>query len=539
MKKRVLPVLLALGVVLGQAQGVYAAVEEAPQAAVEEAPQAAEEEAPQAAEEEAPQAAVEEAPQAAVEEAPQAAEEKAAEIAVKEVPQAAEQKAEVIPASSATETAPKNAQNEQNKDVWIDNTVDNSVSYVTVVVDLTGSAGMKKTIVDKQKVNVTFSNPESAEVKAIADEAKTEVDTWIGKAKSGNYEITKTETPGKVWDNRKYETVEDNDAILIGDTGYIPDPGQGGSITRTHIASGDYGKETTFLYEIKGEASAYELSESHTGNGSVIIDVDTELEGTNVALAGDSVTVRMRADDNNFIKTYSVFKGDKQMEAAVFGDNTEQEAATAFKMPAADVQISAEFKEISEYTAICLGTTEGGSYSVDGNGLMPQEDLRGPIDMTVPVNGKITLTAAADSGYVFKGWYAGIVDESSFVHENDGTRISEDASYTFTIPGDEVLAIQAVFEEKKEEEETATPETPKDEEPPKQETSAEEPAKSAAVEEKKGSSSDSESSASEKKSSKKKSAPTGDESNPLIPAVVMGTAMIGIALVAGRKRRNF
>ena len=176
---------------------------------------------------------------------------------------------------------------------------------------------------------------------------------------------------------------------------------------------------------------------------------------------------------------------------------------------------------------------------MDGNGLMPQEDLRGPIDMTVPVNGKITLTAAADSGYVFKGWYAGIVDESSFVHENDGTLISEDASYTFTIPGDEVLAIQAVFEEKKEEEETATPETPKDEEPPKQETSAEEPAKSAAVEEKKGSSSDSESSASEKKSSKKKSAPTGDESNPLIPAVVMGTAMIGIALVAGRKRRNF
>lgn len=549
MKKRVLPVLLALGVVLGQAQGVYAAVEEAPQAAVEEVPQAAEE--AETVVEEAPQTAVEEAPQAAVEEVPQATEEKAAGTAAEEVPQAAKEKAEVIPASSATETAPKNAQNEQNKDVWIDNTVDNSVSYVTVVVDLTGSAGMKKTIVDQQKVNVTFSNPESAEVKAIADEAKAEVDTWIGKAKSGNYEITKKETTGKVWDHRRYETVEDNDAILIGDTSYIPDPGQGGSITRTHIASGDYGKETFYTYEIKGEAAAYELSESHTGNGSVTIEVDTELEGTNVALAGDSVTVRMRADDNNFIKTYSVFKGDYQMEAAVFGDNTEQEAVTTFKMPAGDVQISAEFKEISGYTAICLGTTEGGSYSVSGNGLMPQEDLTGPIDMTVPVNGKITLTAAADSGYVFKGWYAGIVDDSSFVHENDGTLISEDSSYTFTIPGDEVLAIQAVFEEEKEDEEPVTPETPKDEEPPQQETPAEEPkvepkeepmqepAKSTAVEEKKDSSSDSESSTSEKKSSKKKSAPTGDESDPLIPAVVMGTAMIGIALAASRKRRNF
>ena len=517
MKKRVLPVLLALGVVLGQAQGVYAAVEEAPQAAVEEAPQAAEEEAPQAA----------------VEEAPQAAEEKAAEIAVKEVPQAAEQKAEVIPASSATETAPKNAQNEQNKDVWIDNTVDNSVSYVTVVIDLTGSAGIKKTIVDKKEVKVTFSKPKTADVQSIVDEAKSEVDNWIDKAKSGNYEISETETTGKVWDNRKYETVEDNDAILIGDTSYIPDPGQGDSITRTHIASGDYGKETFYTYEFKGEAAAYELSESHIGNGSVTIEVvDTELEGTNVAMAGDTVTVKMRADDNNYIKTYSVFKGDEQMEAAVFGDNTEQETATTFKMPASDVQISAEFKEINEYTAICLGTTEGGSYSVSGNGLMNEEDLRGPIDMTVPVNGKITLTAAADSGYVFKGWYVGIVDESSFVHENDGTLISEDNPYTFTIPGDEGLAIQAVFEE-----EPATPEPPADEEPLKEEPKVEPakektPAASTVTEEKKESSS-------EKKSSKKKSAPTGDESNPMIPAALMGAAVIGIALTVSRKRRNF
>ena len=152
--------------------------------------------------------------------------------------------------------------------------------------------------------------------------------------------------------------------------------------------------------------------------------------------------------------------------------------------------------------------------------------------MTVPVNGKITLTAAADSGYVFKGWYVGIVDKSSFVHENDGTLISEDNPYTFTIPGDEVLAIQAVFEE-----EPATPEPPADEEPPKEEPKVEPakektPAASTVTEEKKESSS-------EKKSSKKKSAPTGDESNPMIPAALMGAAVIGIALTVSRKRRNF
>ena len=525
MKKRVLPVLLALGVVLGQAQGVYAAVEEAPQAAVEEATKAVEE-APEAAEE-VGQAKAEEVSQAAAEVTQAAVKE-----AIPETKNAVQTAAEEAPVASAAEEAPKNAQDGQNKDVWIDNTEDNSVSYVTVVIDLTGSAGIKKTIVDKKEVKVTFSKPKTADVQSIVDEAKSEVDTWIDKAKSGNYEISETETTGKVWDNRIYETVEDNDAILIGDTSYIPDPGQGDSITRTHIASGDYGKETFYTYEFKGEATAYELSESHTGNGNVTIEVDTELEGTNVALAGDTVTVKMRADDNSYIKTYGIFKGDEQMEAAVFGDNTEQETTTSFEMPAADVRINAEFKEISAYTAICLGTTEGGSYSVSGNGLMNEEDLRGPIDMTVPVNGKITLTAAADSGYVFKGWYVGIVDESSFVHENDGTLISEDNPYTFTIPGDEVLAIQAVFEE-----ELATPEPPADEEPPKEEPKVEPakektPAASTVTEEKKESSS-------EKKSSKKKSAPTGDESNPMIPAALMGAAVIGIALTVSRKRRNF
>ena len=522
MKKKVLPVLLALGVVLGQAQGVYAAVEEVPQAAVEELPQAAVEEVPQAAVEEVPQAAAEELPQAAVEEAiPEA--EKAVEAAG------------AAPAASAAENAPKNAQDGQNKDVWIDNTVDNSVSYVTVVIDLSGSAGLKKTIVDKKEVQVTYSNPKSAEVQAIVDDAEAEVKEWIKKAKTGSYEVVETKTDGKTWDHRKYETIEDGDAVLIGDTTYIPDQTNTGT---THVASGDYGKETTFLFEIKGEAAAYELSESHVGNGNVTIEVDTELEGTNVALAGDTVTVKMKAADNNFIKTYSIFKGDEQMEAAVFGDNTEQEATTSFKMPAGDVQISAEFKEIREYTAICLGTTEGGSYSVSGNGLMNEEDLQGPIDMTVPVNGKVTLTAAADSGYVFKGWYVGIVDDSSFVHENDGTLISEDNPYTFTIPGDAVLAIQAVFEEDKSSEEPVTPpETPKDEEPPKEEPKVEPakektPAADTVTEEKKESSS-------EKKSSKKKSAPTGDESNPMIPAALMGAAVIGIALTVGRKRRNF
>ena len=237
MKKRILPVLLALGVVLGQAQGVYAAVEEAPQAAVEEATKAVEE-APEAAEE-VGQAKAEEVSQAAAEVTQAAVKE-----AIPETKNAVQTAAEEAPVASAAEEAPKNAQDGQNKDVWIDNTEDNSVSYVTVVIDLTGSAGIKKTIVDKKEVKVTFSKPKTADVQSIVDEAKSEVDTWIDKAKSGNYEISETETTGKVWDNRIYETVEDNDAILIGDTSYIPDPGQGDSITRTHIASGDYGKET-------------------------------------------------------------------------------------------------------------------------------------------------------------------------------------------------------------------------------------------------------------------------------------------------------
>ena len=108
MKKRVLPVLLALGVVLGQAQGVYAAVEEAPQAAVEEATKAVEE-APEAAEE-VGQAKAEEVSQAAAEVTQAAVKE-----AIPETKNAVQTAAEEAPVASAAEEEQKNAQDGQHR----------------------------------------------------------------------------------------------------------------------------------------------------------------------------------------------------------------------------------------------------------------------------------------------------------------------------------------------------------------------------------------------------------------------------------------
>ena len=131
------------------------------------------------------------------------------------------------------------------KDVYIDNTDDTSVSFVTgiVIVDEEGN-----TIYEKQ-ASVTYSNPKTNEVVQLISEAKEVLEKY---AKENGYtvlDIRDSESTGKVWDNRKYTTVEDGDAVLIGDSEYLSGAYGGTNstavtgYTRTHIASGDYGKQ--------------------------------------------------------------------------------------------------------------------------------------------------------------------------------------------------------------------------------------------------------------------------------------------------------
>ena len=142
------------------------------------------------------------------------------------------------------------------KDVWIDNTVDNSTTTVTAkIIKVTPGEGDSSTTetetVYNEKFSVSYSNPKPAAVTEAVSAAYQLAESEAAKLGS-NVEMSTEEATGNVWDYRKYETIEDSDAVLIGDTSYFGNSTLGGNSslivsdpnTRTHIASGDYGKET-------------------------------------------------------------------------------------------------------------------------------------------------------------------------------------------------------------------------------------------------------------------------------------------------------
>ena len=179
-------------------------------------------------------------------------------------------------------------------DVWIDNTVDKSVTTVTGIVHLTGAVGTAAgygsgKIVYSEQVSVTYGNVKPAAVQTKIDEASTMVrniaNDLLNNAR-GEFHVSTTEKKERDWDYRRYDTVPSN--VVINGTTYIltqnPDnsdlyeysDGSGSvsivfdeyndkltknnveqssdsyTINRTHIASGDYGKVTTYFVEANG-----------------------------------------------------------------------------------------------------------------------------------------------------------------------------------------------------------------------------------------------------------------------------------------------
>ena len=152
------------------------------------------------------------------------------------------------------------------KDVWIDNTVDNSVAIVIGQLSLTDAATGEATVTElyrKQTPTTYASEPRiTQKVQELADEARDALNAYAAEK---GYAVpadpfTVTSDKGKVWDHRKYETVMDEDATLIGDTDYFGDlNGGGNSATRTHIASGDYGIEHIFTVTLNAETGGLTL----------------------------------------------------------------------------------------------------------------------------------------------------------------------------------------------------------------------------------------------------------------------------------------
>jgi hypothetical protein len=240
------------------------------------------------------------------------------------------------------------------KEVWIDNTVDNSVSYIHGYVNIKGTGGVQAGLDPEVEVysgqeKVTFSEPETEAVKEhirrawkiASDRAKP----CIKAGKPVYDRLSTVESPGKVWDNRKYETVNEQVTDGPGITAPIPVTYFSGDaykdaaghiytpdnyeISRTHLASGDYGKETFYDVRMVGEVNGYDIVVTDDGNGKGRADLTASLEG-------ETVTLTAEPDEGYDFKEWQVISG-----GAVIPDAASSTAS--FTMPAADVEVKAVF----------------------------------------------------------------------------------------------------------------------------------------------------------------------------------------------------
>ena len=242
------------------------------------------------------------------------------------------------------------------EDVWVDNTVDNSVSKISGIVHLTGSGGTQagydpaKTVYGPESVSVPFSTPETDAVKAKETAAYNEANTKATEVKSagarGEYHMSTSLITNRVWDNRRYETtysvikgpgittpipvtrVGDTDTYKdASDNTYTPENYR---IRRTHTASGDYGKETIITVQANGWVSGYDITVSDDGKGSATADPAA-------SLSGKSISIKATPKTNYVFDKWVVVSGG----AAIKDVN---KAETTFVMPKNNVEVKATFK---------------------------------------------------------------------------------------------------------------------------------------------------------------------------------------------------
>lgn len=150
------------------------------------------------------------------------------------------------------------------KDVWIDNTVDNSMVYINGelrVIDSSNSTILLLPL--SNSTCATFSTANSI-AKDFEIQTVNNAINYVKKllnAKDVKIFAGASSNVTKVYDHRKYETVEDNDAQLIGDADYLIGA-YGLSTTRTHIASGDYGKIVNITLDVIVKATFDETEDA-------------------------------------------------------------------------------------------------------------------------------------------------------------------------------------------------------------------------------------------------------------------------------------
>ena len=205
----------------------------------------------------------------------------------------------------------QDGENSGNKEVWIDQTVDNSMVYINGDLTIVDSSGSTLLV-------VPLSNSTSSKFSTVVSDAKSletqTVDNAVDYAKKLlNFKSikfvrgTSTNTT-KVYDHRKYETLYDNDAQLIGDADYL-EGAYGISTTVTHLALGDYARIMNLTINYVAEADFDETEDAaaepaETQDNSTVNNTTNTTNNTNVKNVNSSDNVT----NNTHIKPKDVAK---------------------------------------------------------------------------------------------------------------------------------------------------------------------------------------------------------------------------------------
>ena len=251
-------------------------------------------------------------------------------------------------------TALSASADDSEEHIFIDETVDKSKSIVVGTVTATNADSGRSVTAEvcRYYVPVAYSSPRSEDVEALITQAAQECAEYAARCKyavTEECEVTASVPSyddGTLWDSRKYETVEESE-VLPGGGGDIMPPITGKTIYK-HIASGTYGKITTYTVALEAEAP--------------------------------------------------------------------------------------------DYVTLCIGSTAGGGAVINGT---EYDDVS--LNMMVEFGEECEFTAIPDEGYVFKGWYEGIMGQWYYVDDHTDVLICADSTYSFAAA--EPLMIQAVFAE--------------------------------------------------------------------------------------------
>ena len=199
------------------------------------------------------------------------------------------------------------------KEVWIDQTVDESMAYINgdltvydrlthskLVLNLSNSSSSKFSTVNSDTRNLEIQTVYNA-----LDHAKE-----LLNAKNIKWISWASKNVTKVFDYRKYETVEEGDAQLIGDSDYL-NGAYGVDYTVTHIASGAYGRIVNLTAYVIAEAN-YDQTQDDS-----VEPADNATNNTSVNNTANTTNNAVNDSDKNVTNNASIKPKDVAKETGI------------------------------------------------------------------------------------------------------------------------------------------------------------------------------------------------------------------------------